>query len=73
MIGREHYREAENFLIRGERATDGGATFFAAAQVHATLAVVAAVWEIGDQLDTLPRTPRVCQIPDCGCDGTWHP
>jgi len=19
-----------------------------------------------------PTVPRVCQIPDCGCDGTWH-
>ena len=42
MTGPEHYREAENFLIRGERATDGGATFFAAAQAHAMLAVAAA-------------------------------
>jgi len=53
MTGSEHYREAENALIRGERANDGGATFFALAQVHATLALVAANREIGDQLDTL--------------------
>jgi len=45
MTGPEHYREAENFLIRGERASDGGATFFAAAQVHATLALAAATAE----------------------------
>jgi len=45
MTGPEHYREAENFLIRGERATDGGATFFAAAQAHATLALAAATAE----------------------------
>lgn len=18
------------------------------------------------------RQPRVCRLPDCGCDGTWH-
>jgi hypothetical protein len=18
------------------------------------------------------KQPRVCKIPDCGCDGTWH-
>lgn len=42
MTGPEHYREAENLLIRGERANDGGATFFAAAQAHATLALAAA-------------------------------
>jgi hypothetical protein len=74
MTGPEHYREAENLLIRGERANDGGATFFAAAQIHATLALFAGVREIGDQLDTIPRPrqPHVCQIPDCGCDGTWH-
>lgn len=45
MTGPEHYREAENFLTRGERAADGGATFFAAAQVHATLALAAATAE----------------------------
>jgi len=45
MTGPEHYREAENFLIRGERASDGGATFFAAAQAHATLALAAATAE----------------------------
>ena len=45
MTGPEHYREAENLIIRGERANDGGATFFAAAQVHATLALAAATAE----------------------------
>ena len=68
MTGPEHYRAAERLL-------DGHPMDQQAALVHATLALVAATREIGDQLDTIrrPRQPHVCQIPDCGCDRTWHP
>lgn len=66
--GPEHYRAAERLL-------DGDPLDQAAALVHAILALVAATREIGDQLDTIPRPrqPRICMIPNCGCDGTWHP
>jgi acetyl-CoA carboxylase alpha subunit len=73
--GPEHYREAERLLDLAERTDCDPMSIIASAQVHATLALFAGVREIGDQLDTVPRPrqPRVCMIPDCGCDGTWHP
>jgi len=51
MTGPEHYQAAER-LLSGDELDQR------AAQVHATLALVVAIREIGDQLDTLPR-PRV--------------
>ena len=81
MNGPEHYRAAETYVTRAEnhltedpRDMEIAKVAMGIAQVHATLALVAATREIGDQLDTIrrPRQPRVCQIPDCGCDGTWH-
>ena len=48
MNGSEHYQAAERLL-------SGDAPDQRAAQVHATLALVVAIREIGDQLDTLPR------------------
>lgn len=61
MKAAEHYAEAER-LIReavswdsGERQVRTDTVVIAAAQVHATLAQVDYLREIGDQLDTLPR------------------
>lgn len=63
MNGQEHYRAAERLVQHSVDHTDQGnaaddkiAELSATqAQVHALLALVDHVREIGDQLDTLPR------------------
>lgn len=70
MNGQEHYREAERLLVVAESGmrsewiedvdAENNRQYVAlqinAAQVHATLALFDQVREIGDQLDTLPRS-----------------
>ena len=62
MTGPEHYRVAEAHAKRADKDWATGnvkemQTELQFAEVHATLALVAAAREIGDQLDTLPRHP----------------
>ncbi|HEY3718333.1 MAG TPA: hypothetical protein VGL39_27740 [Jatrophihabitantaceae bacterium] len=66
MTGPEHIGEAERLLNLVETCDEAsvkewGALNLAAAQVHATLAQVSYLREIGDQLDTLPR-PRTVPL-----------
>jgi hypothetical protein len=51
--GSSHYQAAERLL-------SGDAADQQAAQTHAILALIVAIREIGDQLDTLPR-PKLPQ------------